>query len=78
MPRDQVVPRSLELAREIAGRSLPALKAAKICNNAAESMTWDDAYVMSQTYSADLTAGSDSKEGIRAFLEQRQPQYQDR
>jgi enoyl-CoA hydratase/carnithine racemase len=78
VPRDQVVPRSLELAREIAGRSLPALKAAKICNNAAESMTWDDAYVMSQTYSADLTAGSDSKEGIRAFLEQRKPEYQDR
>lgn len=78
VPKDQVLEKSLEIARQIAGRSLPALKAAKICNNAAESMTWDDAYVMSQKYSAELTAGSDSKEGIRAFLEQRQPQYQDR
>ena len=78
VPKDQVVAKSLEIAREIAGRSLPALKAAKVCNNAAESMTWDDAYVMSQKYSAELTAGRDSKEGIRAFLEQRQPQYEDR
>lgn len=78
VPKDRVLPRALEIAAEIAGRSLPALKAAKICNNAAESMTWDEAYVMSQKYSAELTAGSDSKEGIRAFLEQRQPAYQDR
>ena len=76
--KDEVLDKSLEIARQIAGRSLPALKAAKICNNAAESLTWDEAYVMSQKYSAELTAGSDSKEGIRAFLEQRQPQYQDR
>jgi len=78
VPKEEVLPKSMEIARKIAGRSLPALRAAKICNNAAESMTWDEAYVMSQEYSAKLTAGSDSKEGIRAFLERRTPNYQDK
>ncbi|ODT81250.1 MAG: hypothetical protein ABS76_12445 [Pelagibacterium sp. SCN 64-44] len=78
VPREEVVPKAMELAHRVAGRSLPALRAAKICNNAAETMTWDQAYILGQKYSAELTAGSDSKEGIRAFLEKREPSYQDR
>ena len=73
-----LTPKAMELAHRVAGRSLPALRAAKICNNAAETMTWDEAYILGQKYSAELTAGSDSKEGIRAFLEKREPSYQDR
>lgn len=78
VPREEVFPKAMELAARIAQRSLPALRAAKVCNNAAESMAWDEAYLMSQSYSAKLTAGSDSKEGIRAFLERREPSFQDR
>ena len=78
VPKDQVMAKSLEVAEGIAKKSLPALKAAKICSNAVESMGWEDAYKLTHEYTARLTAGSDSKEGIRAFLEKRDPSYKDK
>lgn len=78
VPKDQVMPKAMELARVIARKSLPALKALKYCHNAVESLGWQEAYKLTHEYSARLTAGSDSKEGIRAFLEKREPQYKDR
>lgn len=77
MPRDQVMPKAMELARIIAGKSLPALKANKICTNQTESMSWTDAYHLTQEHSANLTITKDAKEGIRAFLEKRKPRYVD-
>ncbi len=76
--RDQVMPKAMELARVIARKSLAALKANKLCNNASETMSWTEAYKLAQTESAKLTVTKDAKEGIRAFLEKRAPQYQDR
>src|SRR6185369_16406854 len=35
---DQVLPKAMEIAAQIAKKSLPALKANKICNNAVEGM----------------------------------------
>lgn len=78
VPKDQVMPKALEIAQVIAKRSLPALKANKICSNATESMSWTEAYKMTQEYSARLTITKDAKEGIRAFLEKREPKYTDR
>jgi enoyl-CoA hydratase/carnithine racemase len=78
VPKDQVMPKAMELAAVIAGKSLAALKANKLCNNASESMSWTEAYKLSQAKSADLTITRDAKEGIRAFLEKRQPKYTDR
>ena len=77
-PKDQVMPKAMELAAVIAGKSLAALKANKLCNNASETMNWTEAYKLSQAKSADLTITKDAKEGIRAFLEKRQPKYTDR
>lgn len=74
---DQVLPKAMEIATLIAAKSLPALKANKLCNNAVEGLNWQDGYKLTQEYSARLTAGNDSKEGIRAFLERRQAHYQD-
>jgi enoyl-CoA hydratase/carnithine racemase len=78
VPRPQVLPKALELAALIAQKSLPALKANKLCNNASESMSWTEAYKLSQAESAKLTIMGDAKEGIRAFLEKRAPEYRDR
>lgn len=72
---DQVVSKAMEIARLIATKSLPALKANKICNNAVEGMPWKEGYKLSQEYSAKLTAGEDTQEGIRAFLEHRAANY---
>ncbi len=78
VPKDQVMPKALELAEVIAKKSLPALKANKLCNNASESMSWVEAYKLSQAESAKLTITADAKEGIRAFLEKRAPRYGDK
>ena len=77
VPRDQVLKRSMTLAETIAGKSLPALQANKICAVAAETLPMMDAYKLAQGYASKLTAMSDSKEGIRAFLEKRPPEYGD-
>lgn len=75
---DEVLPKAMEIAAQIAGKSLPALKANKVCNNAVEGLPWQEGYKLCQEYSAMLTGTSDAKEGIRAFLEKRRTQYQDR
>jgi enoyl-CoA hydratase/carnithine racemase len=77
LPRDQVLPKAMELARVIARKSLPGLKANKTLTNATESMPWSEAYKMTQRESAKLTITKDAKEGIRAFLEKRAPKYTD-
>jgi len=78
VPKDQVMPKAMELAGVIAGKSLAALKANKLCNNASETMNWTEAYKLSQAKSAELTITKDAKEGIRAFLAKRKPSYTDR
>jgi enoyl-CoA hydratase/carnithine racemase len=75
---DMLLPKAMEIATLIAQKSLPALKANKICNNAVEGLPWQEGYKMTQEYSARLTAGEDGKEGIRAFLERRPTKYKDR
>ncbi len=77
VPRAEVMSKSMEIAEVIARKSLPALKENKICSNAAETMPWTESYKMTQERSARLTVTHDAKEGIRAFLEHREPNYQD-
>lgn len=75
---DQVLATALEIAEIIARKPLAALKANKTTSNAAERLSWEDAYAMTIEASARLTATRDAKEGIRAFLEKRDPVYSDR
>lgn len=70
--------KAMERARVIAKKSPPTLKAAKICSNAVESMPWEEAYKLTHEHTARLTAGDDSKEGIRALLEKREPECEDK
>ncbi len=75
LPKEEVLDKSLMLAEVIAGKSFDALKATKICCNAVLGMERAEARRFSQEYSARLTAGSDAKEGIQAFLDKRAPVY---
>lgn len=77
LPRAQVLPKAMEIAELIAGKSLAALKAIKLCANAVQDLSYEDAMKLTQEQTARLTAGADAKEGIRAFLEKRQPTYAD-
>jgi enoyl-CoA hydratase/carnithine racemase len=77
VPKSEVMPKSMEIARIIAKKSLPALKFNKMTMNLAETMPWQSAYSMTVPISAHLTSMPDSKEGIKAFLEKRDPKYAD-
>jgi enoyl-CoA hydratase/carnithine racemase len=78
VPRDQVLPRSLELARTIAKKSLPSVRARKNASVALEGRTWMQAYLDAQHRSAELVATEDGREGVNAFLEHRPPHLKDR
>ena len=78
LPKHQVLPGALDLARQIAGKSLPALRARKAACARLEGRTWMDAYLDAQSLSAALAAGADGGEGVDAFLEHREPKLLDR
>ncbi|WP_068076700.1 enoyl-CoA hydratase/isomerase family protein [Novosphingobium lentum] len=77
MPKAEVLPKALELAGLIAAKSLPAVRARKIASNALEGRSWMQAYLDAQALSAELAAGRDGGEGVRAFLENRRPDLAD-
>lgn len=78
VPRGEVLPKALELARQIASKSLPSIRARKIASVGLEGRSWMEAYLDAQAMSAELVAGRDSGEGVRAFLEHREPRFVDR
>lgn len=78
LPEAEVKAKAFEIAELIAKKSLPALRANKFWAVETQGMFWQDAYRATHEASAQLTAGSDSKEGIRAFLEGREANYADR
>ncbi len=78
VPRAAVMAKSMELARAIAGKSLPALKANKIACNSVEGLGWQEGYKLTNEASARLTVGKDAKENVHAFFEKRTPKLVDR
>jgi enoyl-CoA hydratase/carnithine racemase len=77
LPKDEVLPAALEMAREIARESSPAAVALS------KKLLWDSPAMSPQeVYDAEvervrwLGAGPDAKEGVRAFLERREPQWE--
>lgn len=77
VPRAEVLPKAMELAEQIAGKSLPSIQARKIASSRLEGMTWMEAYLDAQSLSADLVATRDSQEGVAAFLQGRKPEFRD-
>jgi enoyl-CoA hydratase/carnithine racemase len=77
VPRTEVLSKSMEIARQIAKKSLPSIRARKNASVALEGRTWMEAYLDAQALSAELVATADSGEGVQAFLEHRNPKFQD-
>lgn len=77
VPAGEVLERAMTLARKIAAKSLPSIRARKIASANLEGRTWAEAYLDAQQLSAGLTAGRDGDEGVRAFLEGRKADYTD-
>lgn len=75
--RDQVLPRAYDIARRIAGKSLPAIRARKLTGASLDQRSWMDVYLDAQSRSRMLVAGQDAEEGVRAFLDGRPAQYKD-
>lgn len=78
LPRVEVVSKAMQLARLIAAKSLPAIRARKIASVGLEGKSWMESYLDAQQLSAALVATKDSAEGVQAFLEHRPPSYKDR
>lgn len=78
LPGSEVLPRAMALARQIATKSLPSIRARKVASARLEDMSWSEAYLDAQSLTAELTAGKDGAEGVRAFLDHRDPRYRDR
>lgn len=78
LPRAEVLPKAMELARLIAAKSLPAIRARKGASSNLEGRGWIDAYLDAQELSGMLTSGEDGSEGVTAFLEGRDARIADR
>ena len=78
LPQGEVLDCALKLARKIAQKSLPSIRARKVASSNLEGRTWSEAYLDAQQLSAILTDGRDGEEGVRAFLEGRRADYQDK
>lgn len=61
LPRDQILPRAMALARQIAGKSLPAIRARKVASTALERLGWEEAYLEAQALTARLMAEREAK-----------------
>ena len=75
VPRDQLMPTALELARELAAKSPIALRLAKESMNRVENLPLKEAYRTEQDYTARLNRFEDAKEARAAFLEKRDPEW---
>ncbi|MES2492610.1 MAG: enoyl-CoA hydratase/isomerase family protein [Pseudomonadota bacterium] len=78
LPREEVLPKALEVAGQIARKSQLSVRARKIAQVELEGRTWMEAYLDAQALSAQLVASADSGEGVAAFLEGRDAVYKDR
>lgn len=78
LPKQDVYQCAVSLAHLIAAKSLPAIKARKVASTKFEDCGWMAAYLGAQALSAELKAGRDGDEGVRAFLDNRPADYKDR
>jgi enoyl-CoA hydratase len=76
-PPDELMPNALRMAHKIAEKNKDALRFQKLYFIESEKLSWFEAYKKSHEYSAILTSGSNSKEGISAFLQKRVPNYKE-
>ena len=78
LPPDQLLPVTMELAREIASKAPLALIYAKRAANMVDVMPQRDAYRFEQEFTMALSKTEDAREARLAFLEKRAPQFKGR
>ncbi len=76
VPRAELMPTALELARVLAAKSPLALRLAKESMNRVEDVPLRDAYRIEQDYTHRLQRFDDAREARQAFLEGRDPEWQ--
>ena len=77
-PAAELVAKAIEIAKQIAALGAPSVWAAKECVNAAYQMTLDQGVRYERRVFFGLFATEDQKEGMRAFVEKRPPQFKNR
>lgn len=78
MPADALAATAGALAREIAGKSPPAVRMLKESFNAVEELSLGDGYRLEQDMTLALVRTEDAQEAKRAFLEKRKPVFKGR
>ena len=78
VPADQLMPRSLELARQLAGKAPLALGLAKIVLNACVNVDPDTGRNLERLGQSILKKTEDHLEGAKAFVEKRRPEFKGR
>ncbi|MEQ8201731.1 MAG: enoyl-CoA hydratase-related protein [Syntrophomonadaceae bacterium] len=76
VPKDQLMNEARKIASALAAKSPVALKAAKRCLNLGQDVDLNSGLNYELKTWAGLFATEDQKEGMKAFLEKRQPVYQ--
>jgi enoyl-CoA hydratase len=78
LPREQLLPAAIEIAREIAAKSPIAVRQVKRAFNTVEEMPVRDGYRFEQSVTVELSHTEDAKEAQRAFVEKRKPKFRGR
>ncbi len=78
VPADQLMPRSMELARQLAGKAPLALGLAKIVLNACVNVDPDTGRNLERLGQSILKKTEDHLEGAKAFVEKRRPEFKGR
>ncbi|MFX1404847.1 MAG: enoyl-CoA hydratase/isomerase family protein [Promethearchaeota archaeon] len=78
VPPDQLIPTARALAERIARHGLVALKYAKRALKEATQRTLEEGLFIEAQYMKKLLETADAKEGVRAFLEKREPKVVDK
>ncbi|OAD97656.1 enoyl-CoA hydratase [Arthrobacter sp. OY3WO11] len=75
VPHDRLLEDALETAKAISEKSAPIVMLAKEVVNAAFQMPLDSGVLFERRIFHSVFASSDQKEGMRAFIEKRQPNF---
>ncbi|WP_227878808.1 enoyl-CoA hydratase [Arthrobacter dokdonensis] len=75
VPHDRLLEDALETAKAISEKSAPIVMLAKEAVNAAFQMPLDSGVLFERRIFHSVFASSDQKEGMRAFVEKRQPNF---
>ena len=77
MPADDLLDEALEVAEKIAEKSTPSVMIAKECVNEAFETTLREGVRFERRLFHSLFAFDDQSEGMEAFIEKRQPKFND-